>query len=139
MWSCPHCGRSFKRLNQQHSCVLVRKEDLFAKRAPALKVLYQMIRDYVTTLGPFQEEAHRPDTIYYKATSNFLAVKLKKASLEVEFFLDHHDPAPVVSKWLQTSRHRFAHVVPVDHPENIDEQLRGWIRASYLLVSGKRT
>jgi hypothetical protein len=64
MWSCPHCGRSFKRKNQQHSCGLVSKEDLFAKRPPALKVLYQMIRDYVTTLGPFHEEAHTPDIIY---------------------------------------------------------------------------
>jgi hypothetical protein len=139
MWSCPHCGRSFKRRNQQHSCVLVSKDDLFAKRPPALKIIYQKITEFVSTLGPFHEEALPPDVIYYKTTSNFLAVKLKKDSLEVEFFLDHHDPAPVVSKWLQTSRHRFAHVVPVDHPKNIDEELMGWIRASYLLVSGKRS
>jgi hypothetical protein len=35
---------------------------------------------------------------------------------------------------LQTSKRRVAHVVPVDSAEDLNEQLKGWMRASYELI-----
>src|SRR5829696_160342 len=131
MWTCPKCGRNFKRRDQQHSCVLLKKEDLFEKKPEEFRRIFQKVVDIVDTLGDYRTESVPPDVIYFKTASTFLAVKVKKAFLEIEFFLDHQDPAPVVSKWLQTSRHRFAHVVPVEREEELDQQLQHWIRSSY--------
>lgn len=40
-----------------------------------------------------------------------------------------------IKKYLQTSRRRVAHAVPVDSAEDIDAQLLGWIGASYILIA----
>ena len=134
MWTCPKCKRSFKNANQNHSCILVSKDDLFAKRPAFLKQLYKKIVAIVNPLGEYREETVMPDVIYFKTKSTFLAVKVRKDHLEVEFFLDHHENDPSIAKWLQTSKHRFAHVVPVDSEEDITNQLTEWIEHSWHLV-----
>ena len=134
MWTCPKCRRSFRNANQNHSCTLISKEDLFAKRPAFLKELYKKIASSVKGLGEYREEAVLPDVIFFKAKSTFLAVKVKKDFLEVEFFLDYHEDDPSIAKWLQTSKHRFAHVVKVDREEDINRQLAEWIKHSYHLI-----
>ena len=83
MWTCPNCQRSFKRKDQQHSCVLISKENLFAKRPPELKELFKKIENEVSKLGAYREETVPPDVIFFKTVSTFLAVKVKKDHLEV--------------------------------------------------------
>jgi predicted transport protein len=132
MWTCPNCGRTFKRKDQQHTCTLISKDSLFAKRPPGLKTLYEKIVKQVEKFGNYREETVNPDVIFFKTKSTFLAVKVKKDHLDIEFFLDHLEDTPPVSKYLQTSKYRVAHVVPVDRVEEINEQLISWIKNSYL-------
>ena len=134
MWTCPKCKRSFRNTNQSHSCIPVSKKDLFADRPALLKELYDKIIVEVKQLGTYREEAVSPSVIYFKTKSTFLAVKLKKTYLEVEFFLDHHTDDPSIANWLQTSKHRFAHVVKLDSEKDITNQLRAWIKHSYHLI-----
>ncbi len=135
MWICPKCSRTFSNTNQAHTCRLVAKEDFFKKRPPALRELYVQIVSEVSQFGDFREEAVPPDVIFFKTKSTFLAVKVKRDHLDVEFFLDHLEDVPPVSKFLQTSKRRVFHVVPVDSPEEINDQLRRWLRASYDLIT----
>ncbi len=135
MWTCPTCGRSFKRKNQQHGCVLIDKETLFAKRPPELKNLYNIIKKGVDKIGAYREETVLPDVIFFKTKSTFLGVKVKKDHLEVEFFLEKLENVPPVFKYLQTSKNRVVHLVAVDNEDEIDEQLLGWIKRSYELVN----
>src|SRR5260370_5992623 len=131
MWTCPKCKRSFKHKNQQHTCTLISKESLFDKRPPELKNLYDKIVKEVKKFGEYTEETVNPDVIFFKTSSTFLAVKVKKDHLDIEFFLDQMEDAPPVSKYLQTSKHRVAHVVPIDSEEEINEQLIRWIKNSF--------
>jgi hypothetical protein len=135
MWTCPKCGRSFKHENQNHACKLIDKESLFTKRPAVLRALYNKVVDIVRTFGEYREETVLPDVIFFKTTSSFLAVKVKKDHVEVEFFLDHIEDVPPVVKFLQTSKHRVAHVVKVDDEKDIDKQLIGWMRQSYQLIN----
>ena len=139
MWICPTCGRSFRNANQSHSCKLIHKEELFAKGPPELKEVYKKIISVVCTLGECKEETIPSDTIFFKAHSTFLAVQIKRDHLDIEFFLDHLENIPPVSKYLQTSRHRFVHYVPLDSPADIDAKLIGWIRESYHLILTKKS
>jgi hypothetical protein len=136
MWTCSTCGRSFRNTNQQHTCQLIDKEDLFAKRPPQLKILYEKVSDYAKTLGSFREETVLPDVIFFKTKSTFLAVKVKKDHLDIEFFLDHLEENPPVAKWLQTSKHRVAHIVPIDERADLNAQLKRWIKQSFELIEG---
>ncbi len=105
------------------------------KRPAGLKKLYEKIVKEVKKFGEYREETLPPDTIFFKTKSTFLGIKVKKDQLHVEFFLDHLENVPPVSKYLQTSKHRVAHLVPVDQPENINKQLINWIKESYQLIS----
>lgn len=134
MWSCPTCGRSFRNANQLHTCTLVRKEDLFAKRPVALKKLCEQVLAVTSSFGPYREEAVRPDVIFLKTKSTFMAIKVKKDHLDIEFFLDHIEDTPPVSKFLLTSKHRVAHIVPIDSRSDINAQLKKWMRTSYDLI-----
>lgn len=136
MWTCPKCNRSFKRKDQQHSCILISRDSLFIKRPPELRKLFNKIEMIVKEFGDFREETVRPDVIFFKTKSTFLAVKVKKDHLDVEFFLDHLEDAPPVYKYLQTSKFRVAHLVAVDRLEDISPQLIKWMKASYHLISG---
>ena len=136
MWTCKKCGRSFRNTNQPHTCKLISKNDLFVKRPAHLKKLYQQVEAVVKTFGAFREEAILPDVIFFKTKSTFMAVKMKKDHLDIEFFLDHVEDAPPVSKYLQTSKHRVAHLVPIDEEKDINPQLKKWMKESYLLIAG---
>jgi predicted transport protein len=113
---------------------LISKEVLFARRPVELKHLYDKVVKQLKRLGEYREETVKPDVIFFKTRSTFLAVKVKKDHLDIEFFLDHLEDVPPVSKYLRTSKNRVAHVVPIDRAENINEQLIDWIKSSYLLV-----
>ncbi len=84
--------------------------------------------------GPFREEAVGPDVLFFKTNSTFLALKVKRKWIDVEFFLDHLDDIPPVKKYLQTSKNRWVHLVSIDEMEDIDHQLEYWIRDSYKLI-----
>jgi hypothetical protein len=135
MWVCPNCSRRFRNANQNHTCHLISKDDLFIKRPAHLKSLYEKIIDVVQRFGNFREETVMPDVIFFKTKSTFMAVKVKKDHLDIEFFLDHLENIPPVSKYLQTSKHRVAHVVPIDNEEDIDPQLMRWMKHSYDLIT----
>jgi hypothetical protein len=135
MWKCAKCDRSFRNTNQSHSCRLVSKEGILKKRAPELQAVYNKIIKVVKGFGNFREEAVGSDVIYFKTKSTFMAVKMKKAHVEVEFFLDHKIDHPVISKFLQTSSNRITYVVPVDNAADINKQLVDWMKYSYKLIS----
>jgi len=137
MWTCPKCGRTFKRKDQPHGCHLISSDTLFVKRPPELKKLYDKIIAEVKKFGDFREEAVPSGVIFLKTLSTFLAVRVKKDHLEVGFFLEKIEDVPPVSKYIKTSKYRFAHEVQVDRPEDIDHQLISWIKRSYKLISNK--
>ena len=99
-----------------------------------MKKLYEKIVKEVKKFGEYREETVQPDVIFFKTKSSFLAVKVKKDHLDIEFFLEKLEDVPPVSKYLQTSKHRVAHLVPIDRPEDINPQLINWIKRSYNLV-----
>ena len=135
MWTCPKCKRTFKRKDQQHSCNLISKESVFEKHPFQLKKLYDKIEKEVKKFGEYREETVGKDTIFFKTKSTFLGIKVKKDHLDLEFFLDKLENIPPVSKYLQTSKYRIVHLVPIDQPEDINPQLINWMKRSYVLIS----
>jgi len=135
MWTCPKCQRKFRNANQQHACKLVQPEDLFEKRPPGLLALYKKIVSQVGKWGESRIEGVAPNVVYFKTKSTFLGVKVMKDHLLIEFFLEQLEDVPPVSKFLQTSKHRWVHYVPVDSEKELNKQLLSWMKRSYDLVT----
>lgn len=134
MWTCPKCNRIFRNTNQQHTCQLVTVETIFANRPPFLQTIYQRILEIIDTFGYYRIEPIPFDVIRLKTKSTFVSIKRKKDHLEISFYLDHLEDVPPIAKYLQMSKNRVVHVVPVDGVEDIDTQLIDWIRSSYELI-----
>ncbi|MBT8219945.1 MAG: hypothetical protein KJP00_08970 [Bacteroidia bacterium] len=108
-----------------------------AKRSDLICELYEYLH------GQFDFDAYRrevvpPDVIFYKSVSTFLAVKLKTKWIDIEFFLDYYLDAPIVKKWLQTSKKRWVYVVSIDEISDINQELLDWGQYSYDLITHKK-
>lgn len=71
---------------------------------------------------------------FFEGKSTFLAVKVRKEHLDLEFSLDHPEGKRPVSRWMQTSKHRVVHVVPIAETVNTDAQLKQWMKQSFELI-----
>ena len=135
MWTCPNCKRQFRNRNQVHGCHNLKVEDLLLKRSKIINQLYHSLNEYISSLSKIRLEAVPPDVVFYKTETTFLALKLKTKWIDIEFFLNHHDDHPLVKKWLQTSKNRFVHIVSIDSMDEIDDQIKKWIRLSHQLIT----
>jgi hypothetical protein len=75
------------------------------------------------------------NAILFQAKSNFLAVKPKKAILDIEFVLDEPIEVFPIHKTVQTSKTKWAHFVRLESPEEMDEQLLSWLLQAYKICS----
>lgn len=134
MWSCPKCGRPFKREGQGHSCVQIEEYALFERSSIEVLALYEILKDRIEHLQPFfihpVEKA-----ILFKNRANFLSVGTRKEGITVTFYLDRYEELPRVRSHLQNSAKRIAHQVYVFEPGEIDLQLIRWIEESYRLLN----
>lgn len=130
MWTCPKCQRQFKNKNQDHSCGDYSVESLFSKY-PEIFPLFEKIRNLVLSFGRV-ELVPVKNAVMFRVQTNFLVAKPHRSYLVLEFSSKHrHDEFPV-EKCVKISKTRFAHILKIDSPENIDKQLTGWLREAYL-------
>jgi hypothetical protein len=75
------------------------------------------------------------NAILFTAKSHFLAVKPKKSLLDIEFVLDEPVEGFPIHKTVRASKHKWAHFVRLEKPEEVDMQLAGWIQRAYKVCS----
>ena len=87
MWTCPKCNRQFKNTNQDHSCMVIDLKSHFVGKQQNVIDTYKMLQDEVTKFEGIRINPVK-NAILFTAKSHFLAVKPKKAWLDIEFVLD---------------------------------------------------
>jgi len=71
------------------------------------------------------------NAILFQAKSNFLAVKPKKTSLDIEFLLPEKTEEFPVHKIVQATKTKFAHFVRIGSPDDVDQQIIKWLRMAF--------
>ena len=71
------------------------------------------------------------NAILCTARSHFLAIKPKKAWLDIEFVLDEKVDEFPIYKTIQATKTKWAHFIRLGSPHEIDEQLISWLKRSY--------
>lgn len=131
-WTCLNCNRTFKNTGQWHSCVVKSLDEHFINKEPRVKVTYERLESTLKTFGDFQISPVI-NAILFSSESTFLAVKPKSKWLDLEFVLDYQADEFPIHKMVQVSKTRYAHFVRIQNPEEVDEQLIGWIKKAYEL------
>jgi hypothetical protein len=129
-WSCPRCARTFAREGQFHSHDTVQVEDHFAGRAENLRVAFdQLIRSLPSDV---QVEALRT-VIILSASTTFAFITVQSKRLLVGVFLDRRLDSPRLVKVDVASSRKVGNTVEVRGPDDVDDELRQWLRGAYKL------
>ena len=132
MWNCPNCGRNFRNTNQDHSCMITDLESHFVNKQQKVIETFTVIKNEVMKLEGVKINSVK-NAILFQAKSNFLAVKPKKNHLDIEFVLDKRIEGFPIYKTVQATKLKLAHFVRLEHPDEVDNQLIGWITDAYLI------
>ena len=133
-WTCPNCNRVFSRNKQAHSCESFDLDPLFLKSAKGVRELYDILILKMKEFGPLDIRIGSFG-ISLRNLSTFLHIIPEKNHLTLSFVRDEAlDDFPVYQYYQQTSR-KWSNLVKVESPEEIDNQLIGWLKDAYILCS----
>jgi hypothetical protein len=88
----------------------------------------------VELFGPIELNPVK-SVIQVKAGATFLSIKPKKDFVELEFQLGEEIDQFPIHKTVRISRNRVLHFIYIQSGEDINDQLKTWLKDSYLLVS----
>lgn len=130
LWACPTCGRQFARQGQSHSCRPYPLEKHF-ERKPAGKLLYEKLKQAIEKkIHSFKIESLEC-CIHFVITSTFVAVKIFKDKIRIDFSLSRRIESKRFRQSVQMSAHRFLYVVDIMTTDEMDEELMQWIQEAY--------
>ena len=104
----------------------------FAGKDPAARAVYDKLLAAAKELGPVREEAKKT-SIHLCRDTAFAGVQVRKAHLVLTLKADRPFDSPRVHKSEQTSANRFHHELKLVSPDEIDRELRGWLKGAYAL------
>jgi hypothetical protein len=130
LWTCPKCGRQFERQGQTHSCKPFALEQHFEGK-PAGRLLYEEFRHAVKRqVGAFKIESLEC-CIHFVRTFTFVAIKILKDKIRVDFSLSRKIKSKRIVQSLQMSAQRWLYVIDIMNEDEIDEGLLQWIQEAH--------
>ena len=107
------------------AALLVGKDEL-------VKAIYTRLLEALRTLGPFQEEPKKT-SIHLVRNVGFAGVHPRKSYLYLNLHNDYPIDNPRVAKTEQVSKNRFHNELKLNSPDEVDEELIGWLKDAYTL------
>ncbi len=131
-WTCPQCGRMFKRMGQSHSCKTFPLEQHFIGKEKFRKLFDKLGKAITTRIGPFKIDSIEC-CIHLVHKSTFVAVKVMKNNLRIDFSLDYKPSNPRIGKTVKMSENRYLHYVDITMEDDINTDLLQWLKDAYFL------
>jgi hypothetical protein len=134
-WSCPRCASRFAHEGQFHSHDSVDVDAHFAGRAERLRLSFD------TLIGSLPVDIHveaLKTVIILSARTTFAFITVQTRRLIVGVFLDRRLDSPRVVKVDAVSSRKIGNVVDVRGPDDVDDELRGWLREVHALHADAR-
>lgn len=105
-------------------------EGLFAGPRASLRPIYDRLLDQVRALGPDVEVATKKTMVSFRRSKQFACFTPTSAK-RVDVGVAFRSGAPNSARIKATPGGMTSHVVRVESPEEIDDELSGWVRAAY--------
>ena len=137
-WRCPNCSREFRNTNQWHSCEQRELSDHLAGKSETVLSIFGPLHDTAIALEGVRVSPSKT-SVQYRVEANFLSLRLKSRHVEMEFQLPDEDPDFPVTICKRVSSNRVWHQALLEDANDIDGRVLGWIRASYELITGRRS
>ncbi len=141
MWKCPKCGRKFARARQAHSCQVVPLKDHLVKATPETRRIYDAIMAAIRECGPVQVAPTKAGVNLLSGSGTSLGgLTVHRGYVNLGLVQLEEIRSPRVTWMLRLSARSVAHRIRVSSVQEVDAELRGWIRTAYEvgLLAGRR-
>lgn len=130
-WTCPECGRSFRRAGQSHECApALELEEYFATGPSWEHPIFEAVLAHLESLGPMTVEPVSVG-IFIKSNGSFVELRPKTKWVTLSFPLARRLQTPRISRKPIASGQKIFHFVNLTSPGEVDEELRGWLTESF--------
>ena len=136
MWTCPGCQRRFRRANQSHDCAPAMSLDEYFSTGPAHeRPIYEAVMRHLDTVGPVHVEPVSVG-IFLKRAQTFAQLRPKDRWVALSFSLPRRVQHERIIRKVEQYHGRHWHVANLRTPDDLDDDLRGWLSEAYLSSPG---
>jgi len=104
----------------------------FVGKDPIVRDIYAQLKRAITRFGPIVEEPKKT-SIHIVNRTALAGVATRRAHLVLTIKGDRKLASPRIHKSEQASANRFHHEIRLTSPADVDEELKGWLKAAYSL------
>jgi len=126
-WTCPECGRSFRRNRQPHECAPALSLDEYFATGPHFeRPIFEAVRAHLESLGPIVIELVSVG-IFFKSNGTLVQLRPKSNWVTMSFPLSRRlTNLRIVRKPIASGR-KIYHFVNLTSAADVDDELRGWL------------
>jgi uncharacterized protein DUF5655 len=107
-------------------------ESHFVGRDPRVRSTYAALLDVAQSLGPVREEAKKTSIHLVRSTA-FAGIGTRRSWLVLTLKAAADIKSPRISKHERASSNRWHLEVRLDSPEQVDREVKRWMKAAYEL------
>jgi uncharacterized protein DUF5655 len=131
LWTCPKCGRRFVSRNLWHACGDYSVEGLVQGKGARAREMFNWFEELIAACGPY-EIAPAKTRVAFMARVRFAGIQnVSDRGMTVAFALPRPMPHPRIRKVEEITSGWFGHFFRVRTPEELDDEVLGWLRESY--------
>ena len=136
-WTCPKCNRVFGKENQSHlTCEpAISLDEYFAQAKPFEKPVFDAIHAHLRTLDDVIIDPLGVG-ILLKNGPMFAELRPKTKWVALGFSLPRKLTSARLSRKVVDYGHKFFHVINIDDPDMIDDEIFEWLTEAYHLAGG---
>jgi len=130
-WTCPECGRQFRRTRQSHECSpAMTLDEYFATGPPHERPVFEAVMAHLATLGPVHVEPVSVG-IFIKRDGSFMELRPMERWVAMSFPLRRRARHRTIVRKVMQWHGRYYHIANVRQPEDLDDALLDLITESY--------
>ena len=130
LWTCPKCGARLVTANMWHSCGRFTLKQLFAKSEPHVIRIFRKYEQMVRAAGPVRIIPQKTRVVFMVRVRHTAAYP-RRDHLICSFALPRRSRSKRFMKIEEYSPHFIGHYLRVDSENQLDAQVRKWLRESY--------
>lgn len=134
--TCYHC-KQWVEEGEAHDCWTTTEAALTAELTDDLRDAWERLRETAVEFGPQRIYASH-HSIMFARKSCYFFVRPKRRWLEVVVFLGRAVQSPQVHRVVEASRAKRAHVIRIEHRDQVEAPITDWLREAYEFVGESR-
>jgi hypothetical protein len=128
---CFHC-KQWIEAGEAHDCWTTTEAALTTELSEDLRDAYERLRETAVEFGEQRIYASHSSIMFSRKACHFF-IRPKRKYLELVIFLGRTVKAPKITKVVESSKSKRAHIVHITHRDQVEPPITEWMREAYEL------